>query len=68
MAIAYPVFPAIALALAVISLVTMIYFNHLLAFIFVVLMAVAYAYFSFTKQQRTDSVDNAPAMAASIIG
>ena len=59
-AIAYPIFPAIALALAVISLVTMIYFNHLLALIFVVLMALAYAYFSFTKQQRTDSVDNAP--------
>ncbi|HWU34854.1 MAG TPA: ethanolamine permease [Methylovorus sp.] len=58
MAIAYPLFPAIALGLAVISLVTMIYYNQLLAFIFVVLMALAYVYYSVTQHHRDASSDN----------
>jgi ethanolamine permease len=61
-AIAYPAFPAIALILASISLITMIYFNETLALIFVVLMALAYAYFSMTQHHRDASSDNAIAI------
>ncbi|OAM52645.1 ethanolamine permease [Methylovorus sp. MM2] len=57
-AIAYPLFPAIALGLAVVSLVTMIYYNQLLALLFVVLMALAFVYYSFTQHQRDASADN----------
>jgi ethanolamine permease len=57
-AIAYPAFPAIALTLAVISLVTMIYFNQTLALLFVILMALAYTYFTLTQHHRDASVDN----------
>ncbi|MFA6039995.1 MAG: amino acid permease, partial [Methylophilus sp.] len=57
-AMAYPAFPAIALGLALISLVTMIYFNQALAWAFVVLMAAAYAYFCMTQHHRDASVDN----------
>lgn len=57
-AIAYPLFPAIALVLALISLVTMIYYNQQLALVFVVLMALAYAYFSMTQHHRDASSDN----------
>ncbi len=57
-AIAYPLFPAIALVLALISLVTMIYYNQQLTLVFVVLMALAYAYFSMTQHHRDASSDN----------
>jgi ethanolamine permease len=57
-ALAYPLFPTIALALASISLITMIYFNFQLAVIFFGLMALAYVYFSLTQQQRAASLDN----------
>ncbi|MEZ0233036.1 MAG: ethanolamine permease [Methylophilaceae bacterium] len=57
-AIAYPLFPAIALGLAVVSLVTMIYYNQLLALLFVVLMALAFVYYSFTQHHRDASADN----------
>lgn len=57
-AIAYPVFPGIALALAVISLVTMIYYNTQLSIIFFVLMALGFVYFSMTQHQRDASADN----------
>lgn len=56
-AIAYPLFPAIALTLAAVSLVTMVYFNGMLALIFVGLMAAAYTYFSLTQAQRDGAVD-----------
>ncbi|WP_137718690.1 ethanolamine permease [Methylobacillus flagellatus] len=56
-AVAYPVFPIIALVLAVLSLVTMIYFNFTLALLFLALMAIAYAYFHFTQKQRDTAVD-----------
>jgi len=56
-AIAYPVFPAVALLLALVSLLTMIYFNPVLALIFLGLMALAFAYFSLTKTQRSGSLD-----------
>lgn len=58
-AIAYPSFPAIALVLAGISLITMIYYNQMLALVFFVLMALAFAYFSMTQHHRDASADNA---------
>ena len=57
-AIAYPLFPAIALVLAVISLLTMIYFNLQLALLFFGLMGLAYIYFSMTRHHRDASSDN----------
>lgn len=57
-AMVYPVFPAIALVLAVISLVTMIYYNQLLAGLFVVLMAIAFGYYLLTEHHREAAVDN----------
>src|SRR5450830_80595 len=57
-AYAYPLFPAIALVIAAISLVTMIYYNQQLALLFVVLMAAGFAYFSLTKHHRDASSDN----------
>ncbi|MGZ8252910.1 MAG: ethanolamine permease [Methylophilaceae bacterium] len=57
-AVAYPLFPGIALVLAVISLVTMIYYNHQLSLIFFVLMALGFVYFSMTQHHRDASADN----------
>jgi ethanolamine permease len=57
-AVAYPLFPAIALSLAVISLVTMIYFNQQLTLVFFGLMALGYVYFSLTQHHRDASIDN----------
>ncbi|BCM24620.1 ethanolamine permease [Methyloradius palustris] len=57
-AYAYPLFPAIALGLAVISLVTMIYYNQQLALAFGVLMVLGFAYFSMTQHHRDASSDN----------
>jgi len=57
-AVAYPIFPAIALGLATISLVTMIYFNQQLTVVFFGLMALGYVYFSMTQHHRDASADN----------
>lgn len=57
-AIAYPFFPAIALVLASISLVTMIYFNQQLSLVFFGLMALGFVYFATTKHHRDASSDN----------
>ncbi len=57
-AIAYPLFPAIALVLAAISLVTMIYFNQQLSLVFFGLMALGFVYFATTKHHRDASSDN----------
>jgi ethanolamine permease len=57
-AMAYPAFPAIALVLAAISLVTMIYYNLLLAELFAMLLGLAFAYFSFTKHHRENAIEN----------
>jgi ethanolamine permease len=57
-AIAYPLFPAIALILAAISLVTMIYYNQQLSLVFFVLMALGYVYFNMTQHHRDASADN----------
>ncbi|HSH73553.1 MAG TPA: ethanolamine permease [Methylophilaceae bacterium] len=57
-AIAYPLFPGIALVLASISLVTMIYYNQKLSLIFFILMALGFVYFSMTQHHRDASADN----------
>lgn len=57
-AVAYPIFPAIALGLAAISLVTMIYFNPQLTVVFFGLMALGYVYFSMTQHHRDATADN----------
>ncbi|MBB5046473.1 ethanolamine permease [Rhodopseudomonas rhenobacensis] len=48
----YPVFPAIAFALALVCLGAMVWFNPMLTLLFVVLMGLAYGYFRFTAHQR----------------
>lgn len=52
----YPVVPGIALVLAVVCLIAMLWFNPLIGAIFVGLMAAAYIWFLMTKNLR----DNAP--------
>lgn len=64
-ALAYPVFPAIALVLALISLLTMIYYNTLLAGLFLLLMIIAYGYFLLTKSHRDIAAHTHSAAAAS---
>ena len=49
---AYPFFPAFALVAAVICLATMVYFNAVVAGLYVALMALAYGYFLTTGQRR----------------
>ena len=49
----YPVFPAIALAGAVICLVTMIYYNPLIFSVFAGFLVVGYAFFLATASSRT---------------
>jgi len=51
----YPIVPAIALILAVVCLIAMLWFNLEIAGVFVLFMAVAYLYFLLTKKQRTDA-------------
>lgn len=48
----YPVFPAIALFFGVVCLSTLVYFNPMLTVLFLVLMALAYLYFRFTRGHR----------------
>ena len=48
----YPVFPAIALALGLVCLGAMVWFNGMLTLLFLVLMALAYGYFLLTGAQR----------------
>jgi ethanolamine permease len=49
----YPVFPIIALAIAIISLLAMIVYNTNLAIIYVVIMAMCYLCFKFLKAKST---------------
>ncbi len=48
----FPLFPAFALGAAVVCLLTMIYFNALMAGLFVALMVIGYAYFRTTSGRR----------------
>ncbi|MDO9204115.1 MAG: ethanolamine permease [Methylotenera sp.] len=57
-AVAYPLFPTIALVMALICLVTMIYFNQQITLVFFGLMALGYVYFSLTQHHRDASADN----------
>lgn len=57
-AIVYPLFPAIALILAIGALVTMAYYNQLLAGLFVVLGVLGYLYFLTTHQRRAQLEDH----------
>ncbi len=50
----YPVFPAISLALAVLALGTMIYFNFLVFGLFVGVFALGYLFYRFTADLRND--------------
>ena len=51
----YPLFPAIALALGVVCLGAMVWFNQLLTAVFLGLMAIAYAYFRLTSRSREEA-------------
>jgi len=55
----YPVVPAIALILAIVCLIAMVWFNLEIAGIFVVFMLVAYLYFAATKAQRDAAAPDA---------
>ncbi|MBC8058560.1 MAG: ethanolamine permease [Rhizobiales bacterium] len=55
----YPVFPAIALALGAVCLGAMVWFNFMLTVLFLVLMALAYAYFRMTGAQREAAAPDA---------
>jgi ethanolamine permease len=59
-AIGYPVFPAVALALALVCLGTMVWFNPLLAAVFAGLLGLAYLYFLSTARQRLTASDPLP--------
>ena len=59
----YPLVPAFALAAAVVCLVTMAWFNPLIAAVFFALTAVGYAYFATTLARRNAATD-AAALAA----
>lgn len=51
----YPIVPGIALVLAVVCLVAMAWFNALIGLIFLGFMAVGFAYFQMTAQDRADA-------------
>jgi len=51
----YPIVPGIALALALVCLVAMVWFNPLIAALFLGLMVVGFVYFQLTHQQRADA-------------
>jgi len=55
----YPLFPAIALGAAVVCLLTMVYYNALIAALFVALGVLGYAYFAATAKRRTDDASAA---------
>jgi ethanolamine permease len=48
----FPLFPAFALAAAVVCLATMVYFNFLVAIVFAIFLALGYVYFLSTRHQR----------------
>lgn len=54
----YPFAPALALVLAVVCLIAMIYYNTLLFMIFAAMMLLAYAWFRLTHQARADAAED----------
>ena len=57
----FPLFPAFALGAALICLLTMIYFNPIVAGLFVGLMIVGYLYFLTTASRRGEAMEAARA-------
>ena len=55
----YPVVPAIALILALVCLVAMVWFNTLIAMVFLGFMAAGFLYFQFTAQHRANAPSDA---------
>jgi ethanolamine permease len=51
----YPLVPGIALVLALVCLVAMVWFNMLIALVFLGFMGVGFIYFQLTHQQRSDA-------------
>lgn len=51
----YPVVPGIALVLAVLCLIAMVWFNQMITVIFLVMMFIGFVYFSQTKHQRDNA-------------
>lgn len=51
----YPIVPAIALTLAVVCLIAMVWFNLVIALIFLGFMVIGFIYFSLTKHQRDNA-------------
>ncbi|AUG99156.1 ethanolamine permease [Pectobacteriaceae bacterium CE70] len=51
----YPIVPAIALVLALVCLIAMLWFNPLIGGIFIVFMLAGYSYFLVTKTQRNNA-------------
>lgn len=51
----YPVFPAIALVFAVISLIALVYYNLLLSGILAAIIVLGYVYFLLTKKSREEA-------------
>lgn len=60
----YPFAPALALVMAVVCLVAMIYYNQTLFMIFAVMMLLGYAYFRLTRYAR-DAADHDPQLSLS---
>ncbi len=60
----YPLFPAVALVLSVVSLLAMIYYNLVIAGIFLVLFLLALGYYVLTHGQRQGQGLEVPAMEA----
>lgn len=55
----YPFAPALALCIAIVCLIAMVYFNFILACIFTSFMAGGFIYFQFTQHQRTAAPQDA---------
>lgn len=62
----YPYAPAVALVLAVLALVAMVYYNFLLTLIFVGLFALGFVYFKATHQQDADKEGNDVLLVAQV--
>lgn len=54
----YPLVPAIALILAVVCLIAMVWFNFTIAMIFLGFMFIGFGYFSLTKHQRDNAQED----------
>ncbi|OYT96279.1 MAG: hypothetical protein CFE49_08180, partial [Pseudomonas sp. PGPPP3] len=58
MAPGYPYVPAVALALALVCLAAMVWFNFTIALVFVGFMAVGFVYFQFTSHHRAAAAED----------